>query len=111
MRDDRPSSTALLIARSTLLATYHPALKSLVLSGAAEPLRAMLDAAGRRSWLDFALRQAWSRRLLWLGERAILPGIVAHYLSRKRWIEQRVTDALTAGCRQVVILGAGCDTL
>jgi methyltransferase (TIGR00027 family) len=34
-----------------------------------------------------------------------------HFIVRKRWIEDAVRGALGRGCRQVVVLGAGFDTL
>lgn len=40
-----------------------------------------------------------------------LPGLVTHVVYRKPWITGRVRDALDAGITQLVILGAGCDTL
>lgn len=111
MRVDRPSSTARLIARSTLLAARDPRLRSLVPGGAVEPLQRILAATGPGGWFDFALRHASTRALLFAGERAVLPGIIAHYLARKRWLEARATTALAHGCEQLVVLGAGFDTL
>ena len=62
--------------------------------------------------------EAWVSRLLWLpglcplffwlGERRC-PGAVAHVLCRKLWFQDLVSRALTSGCRQVVVLGAGLD--
>ena len=51
---------------------------------------------------------AWFRSIFLAGVDFLLPGIVAHYLARKRCLEDwlRVTS-----CRQVVVLGAGLDTL
>ena len=57
------------------------------------------------------LRNGWARRLVFGAERALLAGIIAHYLARKRWIEIQVREALRLGIRQVVVLGAGFDTL
>jgi methyltransferase (TIGR00027 family) len=47
-------------------------------------------------------------------ERVTVPGIFLHYLMRKLFIEDAVRRALadpSAGARQVVIIGAGLDTL
>lgn len=41
----------------------------------------------------------------------VQPGISTHHLYRKPWVTRRVRDALRAGARQMVILGAGLDTL
>jgi methyltransferase (TIGR00027 family) len=111
MRADRPSSTARLIARCTLLAARTPALQPLVPEGATGSLEKFLAASDGGGWFDFALRRSWGRALLFAGERAMLPGIITHYLARKRWIEGRVAAALDAGCEQLVVLGAGFDTL
>ena len=43
--------------------------------------------------------------------RLVLPGITTHYLARKRWIEGLTRQALQRGVTQVVVLGAGFDTL
>ena len=51
------------------------------------------------------------RWLVWAGERATIPGLMLHFILRKRWIEDAVRGALARGCRQVVVLGAGFDTL
>lgn len=111
MRADRPSSTALLIARCTLLAARDPALSLLVPPGTVDPLTAMLAAAGGDRWFNFALRHGWTRALMRAVERAVLPGISAHYLARKRWLEARAVAALDAGGSQLAVLGAGFDTL
>lgn len=111
MHPDRPSSTALLIARSILLSANHPALHRLLPPGEAECIRALLRTAGRNRPFDFIAGQPWGARWLWRMERAVLPGIVAHYLARKRWLDRVVSQQLQAGVRQVVVLGAGFDTL
>ncbi len=44
-------------------------------------------------------------------ERIALPGVIAHYLTRKLAIEEEVRNALVAGVSRVVVIGAGFDTL
>jgi methyltransferase (TIGR00027 family) len=109
MRGDRPSDTAVLIGRCTLLAARDPVRRPLVPSGAEIPLSLLL--AGHGPWFDFALRHDWTRASLGLLERLALPGIITHYLTRKRWIEDQARQALQRGVTQVVVLGAGFDTL
>lgn len=109
MRGDRPSDTAVLIGRCTLLATRDPVRRVLVPRGAAEPLAALLIHSG--GWFARAWQHNWCRAALGWVERAVLPGIVTHYLARKRWLEGRVRSALQRGVTQVVVLGAGFDTL
>ncbi len=111
MHNHRSSSTARLIARSTLLAGRDPSLQALVPVDVEEALVTMLEADGGNAWFRFALRHAWTRASLLILERTILPGIIVHYLVRKRWIERVVTDTLANGCDQLVVMGAGLDTL
>jgi methyltransferase (TIGR00027 family) len=111
MQRSRSSSTARLIARCTRLAARDFALRALVPADADVALAAMLEADGGNGWFEFALRHTWARASIRLLERAILPGIIVHYLVRKRWIERAVTAALNHGCNQIVIIGAGLDAL
>lgn len=111
VQQDRPSSTARLIARCTLLAASDARLRALVPAGAIAPLEALLTEIGSDAWFHFSRRHTWTRALLLAGERLVLPGIIAHYLARKQWLEVHASAALSAGCEQVVVLGAGFDTL
>jgi methyltransferase (TIGR00027 family) len=40
-----------------------------------------------------------------------VPGLLLHFMLRKRWIEEAVRTSLDEGCEQVVVIGAGFDTL
>ena len=103
MRADRPSSTATLIAAATVLLARDPHFGHLVPAGAAEICTRCLTPFWR-----MAARMRWLARG---GERATIPGLMLHFILRKRWIEDAVRGALARGCRQVVVLGAGFDTL
>jgi methyltransferase (TIGR00027 family) len=111
MHPRRTSSTARLIARSTLLAARDHERHRLVPAGAVAPLAAMLAADGPALWFKLALHHPGAGALLRRLERTVLPGIITHYLARKRWLEKVTTTALAAGCTQVVVLGAGFDSL
>jgi len=39
---------------------------------------------------------------VWLAERATIPGLMLHFMLRKRFIEDTVRASLAAGCEQVV---------
>ncbi|MEI6106975.1 MAG: SAM-dependent methyltransferase [Opitutae bacterium] len=107
----RSSSTARLIARCTLLAAGDPGQHLLVPPAAIDPLRAMLAAGGGGAWFRWALRSRWTRTCLRALEHLMLPGISTHYLARKRWIESVSRRALARGVTQLVVLGAGFDSL
>lgn len=107
MKADRASATALLIARSLLLADATPSLRPLLVPDSAELTRRLLPAGP----FEFALRLRPVRAALFAAERAFLPGIVLHWLARKCLLDAMAHEALEGGCRQVVALGAGLDTL
>jgi methyltransferase (TIGR00027 family) len=111
MKEGCPSSTSLLIARGLLLADATPALRALLVDETAALTRRLLDAAEPSRWFDLALRHPLLRRAMFIGERLFLPGILLHWLVRKRLLEAFAHEALDAGCRQIVVLGAGLDTL
>ncbi|HZD20040.1 MAG TPA: class I SAM-dependent methyltransferase [Burkholderiales bacterium] len=103
MRADKASSTAALIAASTVFLSRDPALADFVPAGAAEICARCLT---KRQLL--ATRVRW---LCWSAERATIPGLMLHFMLRKRWIEQALRGAIMRGCRRVVVIGAGYDTL
>lgn len=112
MRADRPSSTATLIAAATVYLSRDPRAAVPAPAGAAALCERALEAA---SPLRLGLVRLVSRPgLRWLprlAERATVPGLMRHFLARKRGIERAAREALAAGVREVVILGAGFDTL
>jgi methyltransferase (TIGR00027 family) len=89
-----------------------PALASVVPPESAELTRRILERESflSRVYLRF-LRYGWFRPLAFGVQRAIAPGIFLHFALRKRFIEDAVRRALADGYRQVVVLGAGLDTL
>jgi methyltransferase (TIGR00027 family) len=109
MRDETPSDTATLVARSIVLAADDDGLRKLVEQGEAETLRRILGDGG--GWFGLARRRAWARRLFFKVVDRMVPGIVPHYLARKRWIEIAVRESFADGVGRVVVLGAGFDTL
>lgn len=111
MRANRPSATAKLIARCILLSARSPRLQPLVAPGEPEALTRILAACGPAGWFEFSANQAWARWLLFKLEHFLLPGVITHYLARKRWLEDTVRAALGRGVKQVIVLGTGFDTL
>jgi methyltransferase (TIGR00027 family) len=109
MKRDKPSNTALIVASGLQLvqacaATAHVLPDEAIARGAA----LMQKLHPRMAAL---LRQAWFRRACLALERATLPGISLHFALRKRVLRDHAHRAIQSGCRQVVVLGAGFDTL
>jgi len=105
---DAPSNTALLVASGVAFQSTHPRFGHLVSNEAGELARHFVAAAGRR------VRSGASRvdRLLVAAqERLTVPGITLHYVLRKRTIEELVRAAIAEGYGQLIVLGAGLDTL
>lgn len=101
MKTGKPSNTALIVAAGLQLATPPSDAKHF-------GDRLLCRMHPRLSGL---LHRPWFRRLCKLFERLTLPGIFLHYALRKQILRQHAQAALAAGCTQVVVLGAGFDTL
>lgn len=110
MKPDKPSRTALIVAVGLQLAGRRATLPVSVLP--ADALR-FGEQFLRRAYpcLSYLLRTAWFRRLCGLLENAFLPGIYLHFALRKQLLRRHTRAALAAGCTQVIVLGAGFDTL
>jgi methyltransferase (TIGR00027 family) len=108
MRSDRPSATALLIAKSQLILAHDPALSWAVGPERAQIYSACVLAALGRAWSPTAIRRAGYA----IAERLSVPGIYLHYALRKLEIA-RIVDALVRerGIGQVVVVAAGFDPL
>ena len=111
MRAGKASATARLIAAATVLCVHDAATADLVSPGAARWCEEFLSTSRADRWLRASCRSAAARAAWRLLERATHPGIVRHWMMRKRWIESRVRAAIADGASQLVVLGAGFDTL
>jgi methyltransferase (TIGR00027 family) len=112
MREDRPSSTATLIAAATVFLDGDPQARGLVPAGAAALCRRFISSSPMPTRAVIgALCHPALRWLARLAERSTVPGLMLHFMLRKRMIESAVTEAIFRGASQVVMLGAGFDTL
>ncbi len=111
MKENQASSTALTVLQGMLYTARNPEYAYLVDDELRQSCERILNlsAQGRKrlkqldSWL---VRQG-----LLLLERLIAPGISLHYVLRKRGIEDYALTQLKNGINQVIVLGAGLDTL
>ena len=97
---DSPSSTALLVAAGVAFQSTHPRNRHLVPDEAGRLLRGFIKDRSGSSWFD--------RIIVAIRERLTVPGLTLHYVLRKQRIEQLVR---ATGFRQLIVLGAGLDTL
>jgi methyltransferase (TIGR00027 family) len=116
MKAERPSETALLIARAMVFLAHDPRVSALVPPEAAEEYRWFLESADPRT-ARLAARAGANRllrSLAYFWEGFAIPGIMLHYAVRKLFLEDAARAALASfgpGTGQVVVLGAGLDTL
>jgi methyltransferase (TIGR00027 family) len=102
------------VTAGVLLDARDPALAPLLpprMRELAETAVAEFPSRGRR--LLRSIDRGWYRALMRGIERVTAPGIFLHYLMRKLFIEEAVRRSLATpdSARQVVLIGAGLDTL
>ena len=108
--DDSPvSKSAMFVVTASAVTTKDPVYSrsyndpyaawfaAAISDEAAELLPTLDDPVARASFIEEAERD--------------VDGLVTHVVYRKPWITDRVRDALEGGIQQLIILGAGCDTL
>lgn len=109
MKTDQASNTALIVAAGVQMLARDPAYRGLVPSAMAAHGQRLLRASHPR--LSSMTARHWFRSLAYTAVKITLPGILQHYVLRKILIREYVARAITAGTRQIVLLGAGYDTL
>lgn len=113
MRKNRASQTAIGIARALVHASHYPPVDAILPRGAAELTRQLLEPISRRQ--RFELRRMKGRLYPALvrarEEHGPFRGGVKHVALRKRYFDDQVVRGLQAGATQVVVLGAGLDTV
>jgi len=109
MRQDEPSNTALIVAAGLQLLRPPPALAHLMPDEAISRGAALLRAA--QPLMASLIWQPWFAATSRVLERATLPGITLHFALRKKRLRDHAHAAVADGCSQVVLLGAGLDTL
>lgn len=111
MTADRASGTARLIAAATVMREGSGQQYLAGPEGAADWCRIFLSTNRADRLLLWSacssLGQAWWR----LAEWATIPGLVSHWMRRKREIDRLARQAAVDGFEQLVVLGAGLDSL
>lgn len=110
LKEFEASTTARFVAMGVFHTATHLCLNVEVPSRMAELNERMLQAS-TRSDLHGTFGRRWVRWRAGLFQRWAVPGIFLHFVLRKRWIEALAREAIDRGAIQVVILGAGLDTL
>jgi len=112
MKEDQPSSTAILIALATVFISKSRSLHSLVPQDAALwCVRSLKEISPRLLTLIHIGSLPPFRWILKLAEWATIPDLPLHFILRKRLIEDFVRNNILNGDHEVIFFGAGFDTL
>lgn len=112
MKIKNSSATAYLIAESAVYLSTNNTLAHLLPRPMIELSRYFADSRPIFDKLGYlAKRNRLFRPFFNALENLVIPGIQLHYLVRKRRIEEITREAIENGAVQIVILGAGFDTL
>jgi len=112
MKQNKASATANLIAASTIFLSKDPQLNILVPSSWSQTCSWFVEEySSFGCTLLKLIPHPWFRFLIRQVERLGVQGFMAHVILRKHCLEEFTRECLSEGFKQVVILGAGFDTL
>ena len=113
MRDDRPSETALKVALTMVTLQAKPGWKDKLPPGVAELSERLILSANAFGYSPALMRMSKRRWMVGFYNFAdrIMPGMFEGLGERKIFMNAEVERALKDGFTQVLVLGAGFDTL
>lgn len=111
MRKDKPSTTARKVALSIISLGCKPGMEKTLPSGIVQATEELLLATGVVG--ERAIRFSRSQKAVAIYEAFdwMLPGQFEAFGQRKAFCERQVRDCIKLGATQVLILGAGYDTM
>ncbi len=109
---DRPSRTAIKVAKGLAYLAEDERLAALLPPGAGRWNRRLLTAAGYlKPWHLGVYRRPLFRGYVAFWEHHIANGQILNIGMRKRFLDDETRQALAEGTTQVLVVGAGLDTL
>lgn len=112
MPRDRPSRSALQVARAVAFLSREPAIAALLPPGLAEDNELLLRASGLLTPRQVRrMESPRFRRFVYLLDSLGAPGQLLFVGLRKRLVHDEATAAIAARCRQLLVLGGGLDLL
>ena len=111
MRKDKPSRTAYKVALNILTLGQKPGMEEVLPDGIVDATERLLVASGAASATVVRLCR-WSK-MAYIYEAFdwMLPGQFEAFAYRKAFCEQQVRDGIDEGATQILVLGAGYDTM
>ncbi len=108
----RASHTAAKMARGVAYLARDPVHAKLLPQGAGDSVERLSLAAGiLKPWMCRLFERAWYRRLMNGMVEKMAAGELMRFTLRKRFVDDEVRAAIADGARQVLVVGAGFDTL
>lgn len=111
VRKNKPSRTAYKVAMNIVTLAAKPGMDDILPPGIVEATEKLLVASGVSH--ARVVRWARSQRMVSVYESfdRILPGQFEAFADRKAFCEHQVRDGIDAGATQILVLGAGFDTM
>jgi methyltransferase (TIGR00027 family) len=111
MKNKKPSRTALKVALNVITLGAKPGMEKILPPGIVEATEKLLITAG--SARATSVRWARSQRMVSVYKAFdwMLPGQFEAFAHRKAFCERQVKDGIGAGATQILVLGAGYDTM
>ncbi len=111
MKDGKPSRTALKVAFNILTLSEKPEMEAILPRGIVEATEQLFLASGAAG--ATSVRWSRSQRMVSVYKAfdRILPGQFEAFAHRKAFCERQAREGIDAGATQVLVLGAGYDTL
>ncbi len=111
MRKDKPSRTAYKVAANIVTLGAKPGMADVLPDGIVDATAELLVSSGATS--ATLVRWSRSRRMVSVYEAFdwMMPGQFEAFGHRKAFCERQVRDGISVGATQVLVLGAGYDTM
>ena len=111
MHDEKPSTTAYKVALNILTLGAIPEMAEVLPSGIVEATEKLLMVSGAAT--GRTVRWSRSPRMVRVYEAFdwMMPGQFQAFAHRKAFCERQVRESITAGASQILVLGAGYDTM
>ena len=111
MRKKKPSQTAIKVALNVIALSHLDSMKNVLPDGIVQASADLLKASEAAPWKRIERHQSPKILSLYKKFDWLLPGQFETFGYRKAFFENSVRNAVTDGAEQVLVLGAGFDTI
>jgi len=111
MHKDKPSRTALKVALNIVTLAAKPGMRKIIPPGVVEATERLLLASGAVGATSIGLSRSRKMVAVYEAFNWMLPGQFEAFAHRKKFCEHQVRNGIDAGATQILVLGAGYDTI